>query len=477
MDTQTQEDLAGNLYELLEFQEDPQEIMDTIMEIDDLNRWNINITDYLRYEMDIDHFVIDVENPEQTHTAGPGGSFVPIPIDYGESILDFVIWLLIGGDNWELDFFTYPMADEIVRFLVINGAKSSPSLYLKWLSVEGEYEDQFEDLPEAFMKYKKIKRYLGFFNTVNRLKNVRNKNRKAKTIQRRVRGNRSRLYNSDLLISRYMRNVPGLKKGAWNIIDKGLREGEIESPDREIFKTEHFDPKWMSDREREKVGNRLMADYVDELNQYGGKNKKRTMRKKKKTIQVKKKKKRRMRGGAGTPDMDEGKLDIIIGQLNQIIDFTRPIEQRPSTYFQPPGGPAMAREQLDKHNKRVEQAFSAPLVPTLKNNRRSDYAGTNPVNIDYMKKFGPLQRAAFSQSLNPRLGVESSTQGIPIELYDKIISKIPTETNIQKGLNENRSATAEQFTALREKDQAALREKSDREIEGNRLMADYVDDY
>ena len=283
MDTQTQ--IADNLYGLLETQEDPQGIMDTILQIDDLNRWNINITDYLRYEMDIDNFVIDVENPEQTHTAGPGGSFVPIPIDYGESILDFVIWLLIGGDNWDLDFFDYPMADEIVRFLVINGAKSSPALYLKWLSVEDEYEGP-DDFPEAFMKYEKIKKYLGLFNTVNRLKNVRNKNRKAKTIQRRVRGNRSRLYNSDLLISRYMRNAPGLKKGAWNIIDKGLREGEIESPDREIFKTEHFDPKWMSDREREKVGNRLMSEYVDELNKYGGKKKKRTQK--------------RMKGGTGS---------------------------------------------------------------------------------------------------------------------------------------------------------------------------------
>ena len=54
-----------------------------------------------------------------------------------------------------------------------------------------------------------------------------------------------------------------------NIIEEGLIEDGIESPDREIFKTEHFDPKWMSDREIE--GNRLMADYVDELNQYGGK--------------------------------------------------------------------------------------------------------------------------------------------------------------------------------------------------------------
>jgi hypothetical protein len=241
---------AEKLYGLLEFQEDPQEIMDTILGTDDLNRWNINIKDFVRYDLDIDHFVIDVENPEQTHTAGPGGSFVPIPIDYGESILDFVIWLLIGGDNWELDFFTYPMADEIVRFLVINGAKSSPSLYLKWLSVEGEYEDQFEDLPEAFMKYKKIKRYLGLFNTVNRLKNVRKKNRKARTIQRRVRGNRSRLYNSDLLITTYMKSKPHLKDKAWDIIDKGLIDDGIATPEREIFKENYFNRNWIDNNQK-----------------------------------------------------------------------------------------------------------------------------------------------------------------------------------------------------------------------------------
>ena len=245
---------AEKLYGLLEFQEDPQEIMDTIMETDDLNRWNINITDYLRYEMDIDHFVIDVENPEQTHTAGPGGRFVPIPIDYGESILDFVIWLLIGGDNWELDFVTYPMADEIVRFLVINGAKSSPSLYLKWLSVEGEFGDPddllFWNQPEAFMKYKKIKKYLGLFNTVNRLKNVRKKNRKARTIQRRLRGNRSRLYNSDLLITTYMKSKPRLRDKAWDIIDKGLIDDGIETPDREIFKENYFNRNWSDNNQK-----------------------------------------------------------------------------------------------------------------------------------------------------------------------------------------------------------------------------------
>jgi hypothetical protein len=177
-----------------------------------------------------------------------------------------------------------------------------------------------------------------------------------------------------------------------------------------------YDPKETYDDYKE---NLETANYLKDLEQYGGRKKKRT-------------KKKRMRGGAGTPDMDdkldmdEGKLDIIIDQLNQIIDFTRPIEQRPSTYFQPPGGPAKAREHLDTHKQRVEQAFGARPVfnPAYRRNAQ---------NIDYIKKIEPSQRAAFSQSLNPRLGEDSSTQGIPIELYDKIMSKIPTETDIKKG--------------------------------------------
>ena len=139
---------------------------------------------------------------------------------------------------------------------------------------------------------------------------------------------------------------------------------------------------------------------------------------------------KKMRGGAGTPDMDEGKQDIIIDKLNQIIDFTRPIEQRPSTYFQPPGGPVVAREHLDIHKQRVEQAFSTRPV--------FNPSGPNPLTTDYIKKIEPSQRAAFSQSLNPRLGEDSSTQGIPIELYDKIMSKIPTETDIKKGEDNQR---------------------------------------
>jgi len=100
------------------------------------------------------------------------------------------------------------------------------------------------------MKYKKIKRYLGLFNTVNRLKNVRKKNRKARTIQRRVRGNRSRLYNSDLLITTYMKSKPHLKDKAWDIIDKGLIDDGIATPEREIFKENYFNRNWSDNNQK-----------------------------------------------------------------------------------------------------------------------------------------------------------------------------------------------------------------------------------
>jgi len=66
-----------------------------------------------------------------------------------------------------------------------------------------------------------------------------------------------------------MKSKPELRKSVANIIEEGLIEDGIESDDRQRFLRTHFDTKWMSDREIE--GNRLMADYVDELNQYGGK--------------------------------------------------------------------------------------------------------------------------------------------------------------------------------------------------------------
>ena len=254
----TQQNLAENLYDLLETQENPQDIMDIIVEINDLNRWNFDMFAYEKYGFNASEFVIDLENPGQYHTI------------YGISLLDYVIELsLIEGDY---DFDLYPLLDEIVKFLVINGAKSSPKIYNKWLQRSDMYyapngEPLDDSDPIKIRIYEKVKHYLGLFNTVNKLKNVRKKNRKAKTIQRRLRGNRSRLYNSDNP-TKYMRNVPGLRKGVANKIDEGLIEDGIESPDRDEFKVEHFDPKWMSDREIE--GTRLMADYVDILDQYGG---------------------------------------------------------------------------------------------------------------------------------------------------------------------------------------------------------------
>lgn len=260
--TDVQKQMAINLYELLETQENPQEIMDIMPSIDDLNRWNFNMEGYLdSYNGDVSMHVIDVENPVQNYTINPMSTrMVPLPINYGISILDFMVesWDIEG--DW--DFELYPMMDEIIRMLVINGAKSSPKIYNKWL----RRRDIMMHVPRRRRKYEKIKHYLGLFTTINRLKNVRKRNRNAKTIQRRIRGNRSRLYNDRP--TQYMRNIPGLKKSAWNIIDQGLREDEIESPDREIFKTEQFDPLWMSDREIE--SNRLMGDFVDDLNKRGG---------------------------------------------------------------------------------------------------------------------------------------------------------------------------------------------------------------
>jgi len=260
----TQQNLAEKLFSLLEFNSDVHNIMDIILEIDDLNRWNIDIDSYLNYGFNTDEFIIDTDIVMDQYNNNI------VPLNKGISMLEFYIdlWLIEGDYEFDL----YPMMDEIIRFLVINGAKSSPKIYNKWLQKSDVYYDEngepFDDIePYIIRKYEKIKHYLGLFNTVNRLKNVRKKNRKAKTIQRRLRGNRSRLYHSDNP-TKYMRNVPGLRKGVANKIDEGLREDEIESPDREIFKTEHFDPKWMSDREIE--GNRLMADYVDTLDQYGG---------------------------------------------------------------------------------------------------------------------------------------------------------------------------------------------------------------
>ena len=133
---------AVHLYELLEVQDNTQAIKDTILEIDDLNEWNINIHAYYR---DGESIISSIINPEQSGNI---------------SILEFVIWLIIGGDNWDIEFEMYPMVDEIVEFLVLNGAKSNPRLYNSWLDVGEEY---FDEDDQTIIKYKKIKKYLGLF--------------------------------------------------------------------------------------------------------------------------------------------------------------------------------------------------------------------------------------------------------------------------------------------------------------------------
>ena len=121
----TQQNLAEKLFSLLEFNSDVHNIMDIILEIDDLNRWNIDIDSYLNYGFNTDEFIIDTDIVMDQYNNNI------VPLNKGISMLEFYIdlWLIEGDYEFDL----YPMMDEIIRFLVINGAKSSPKIYNKWL--------------------------------------------------------------------------------------------------------------------------------------------------------------------------------------------------------------------------------------------------------------------------------------------------------------------------------------------------------
>ena len=245
----TQKTHALRLYELLKLPDyddaeegpvDIHEIEAAITAIDDLNRWNIKIKEYVRWDegWNMSLFMIDVENPEEYHTAG----MVPV-IDYGQSILEFVIWRIIGGarSNWDVYFEDFPMVDEVVRLLVAKGASSSasrPRLYTRWLKLEHAYDadGEYEEDKESKKKYTTIKENLLLSDT--RFADT------AKNIQRRFRGNKSRVDNSDLVITKYMRSKPGLKEGVWKVIDKGLIDDGIETADRVKFKDDHFNTRW-----------------------------------------------------------------------------------------------------------------------------------------------------------------------------------------------------------------------------------------
>jgi len=280
----SQKNKAQNLYELLEIQENLQEIIDTILEIDDLNRWNVKISDYGRFDLDISQLVIDVENPLQTYTVGPTpGSMVPLPIDYGLSILEYIIWLIIGDSNrdyWDLGFDMYPMTDRIIEFLVINGAKSNPSLYEKWLYIEKDYEEYEYTTVEEIRKYKKIKKYLGLSIGMDTDESPDEpdyelmKEESARYIQSVMRGRQTR-QKRKLTKRRYGQwATPTTKREKmrrWIDLTKMYSEDD---PIRGYEQFSIYPERLLQDQTKQEKDMNEIAEYLNDIGQYGGYRKK-----------------------------------------------------------------------------------------------------------------------------------------------------------------------------------------------------------
>ena len=47
-----------------------------------------------------------------------------------------------------------------------------------------------------------------------------------------------------------MKSKPRLRDGAWDIIDKGLIDDGIATPDREIFKENYFNRNWSDNNQK-----------------------------------------------------------------------------------------------------------------------------------------------------------------------------------------------------------------------------------
>ena len=144
--------LAEQLYKLVEERmEYDDDIKYYISEMKDLNRWNIDLKGYIYSGgEDISAFVIDVKNPTQS-------SIVESSLEYGETILYFIIWNLVkygvarGGSLSE-------KTSELIEVLIFNGAKSSKDVYNQWLGEEEFY--RHARLGWFFAEYNKIKGYL-----------------------------------------------------------------------------------------------------------------------------------------------------------------------------------------------------------------------------------------------------------------------------------------------------------------------------
>ena len=120
--------MAVELYRLLETQKDLQGILQIISQIDDLNRWNFDTINYFQQSLGdssgMNEYVIDVEQIEEGQ-------------DKGETILDFIIWLITETEDYEFEY--YPYIDKIVSNLISAGAISNYDVFQFWVDLENYF--------------------------------------------------------------------------------------------------------------------------------------------------------------------------------------------------------------------------------------------------------------------------------------------------------------------------------------------------
>ena len=244
----SQLELAEQLYELVEERmEYDDDIKSYISEIKDLNRWNINLEDYIYSGgEDISAFVIDVKNPTQ-------GSIVESSLEYGETILDFIIWNLMVRDGVAADGGFSEKTSELIEVLILNGAKSSKDVYNKWLSEEEFYRVLEDDW--LFAEYNKIKGYLK--EMIDREeKRVANETQKA---YQRLSQVKSVKYPSTY--SENTRYVPAINEMISMLLSEIPHSVDVDRR-RELEET------------LEETVNKEISEYLGDMEKYGGKRKK-----------------------------------------------------------------------------------------------------------------------------------------------------------------------------------------------------------
>ena len=244
----SQLELAEQLYELVEERmEYDDDIKYYISEMKDLNRWNIDLKGYIYSGgEDISAFVIDVKNPTQ-------GSIVESSLEYGETILDFIIWNLMVRDGVAADGGFSEKTSELIEVLILNGAKSSKDVYNKWLSEEEFYRVLEDDW--LFAEYNKIKGYLK--EMIDREeKRVANETQKA---YQRLSQVKSVKYPSTY--SENTRYVPAINEMISMLLSEIPHSVDVDRR-RELEET------------LEETVNKEISEYLGDMEKYGGKRKK-----------------------------------------------------------------------------------------------------------------------------------------------------------------------------------------------------------